>query len=162
MYLGEKKIQESMPLRLADTDRYRVPDGHLRLTERFFCLEGEGLLMGTPCFLIRFSGCNLRCTWCDSKHSSWHDHVFTVSSVEEVFADLVKVPGWVSYTGGEPLWRQENELRAFARLIGLVQVMRRPQEPRPPFPYTEEQVEIVTPSGHALAGTLTLPPGPGR
>jgi len=133
MYLGEKKIQESMPLRLADTDRYRVPDGHLRLTERFFCLEGEGLLMGTPCFLIRFSGCNLRCTWCDSKHSSWHDHVFTVSSVEEVFADLVKVPGWVSYTGGEPLWRQENELRAFARLIGLVQVMRRPQEPRSAF-----------------------------
>ncbi len=41
------------------------------------------------------------------------------------------------------------------------QTIRRPQEPKPPFPYTEEQVEIVTPAGHALAGTLTMPPGRG-
>lgn len=33
----------------------------------------------------------------------------------------------------------------------------RPQDPKPPFPYTEEEVVVPTPEGHTLAGTLTLP-----
>jgi hypothetical protein len=41
-YLGERKIQESMALRLAETERFEIPDGHLRLTESFFSIEGEG------------------------------------------------------------------------------------------------------------------------
>jgi hypothetical protein len=40
-------------------------------------------------------------------------------------------------------------------------IIRRPQEPVPPFPYSEEEVQIVSHAGHALAGTLTMPAGTG-
>ena len=39
--------------------------------------------------------------------------------------------------------------------------LNRPQEPTPPFPYEEREVEIVHPDGHTLAGTITVPAGEG-
>jgi 7-carboxy-7-deazaguanine synthase len=96
-----------------------VPDGHLRLTERFLSIEGEGLWMGSPVYLVRFSGCNLRCTHCDTKHSSWYDTDFAHVPWQTVRDDVLALPKntWVSFTGGEPLYRHENELRAFAALV---------------------------------------------
>jgi fermentation-respiration switch protein FrsA (DUF1100 family) len=50
----------------------------------------------------------------------------------------------------------------FPRDAGYVgSTMRRPQHPSPPYPYEAREVEIEHPDGHTLAGTLTIPPGPG-
>ena len=128
MLIGEQKMRDSQDSRLQSIERFKIPDDHLRLTERFFSIEGEGVLIGAPCYLIRFAGCNLRCGWCDSKFASWWDHDAKTEHWQDVFRDVVKYPGWVSYTGGEPLWRHKNELTALAQLILTVEKMGRSQK----------------------------------
>lgn len=50
----------------------QVPQGEpgkLRLTEIFYSIQGEGLLIGQPTIFVRLTGCNLRCAWCDTRYS---------------------------------------------------------------------------------------------
>ena len=43
----------------------------MRISEIFYSIQGEGILTGVPSVFIRTSGCNLRCTWCDTPYASW-------------------------------------------------------------------------------------------
>jgi 7-carboxy-7-deazaguanine synthase len=43
----------------------------LKISELFYSIQGEGKLMGMPSVFVRVSGCNLRCTWCDTPYTSW-------------------------------------------------------------------------------------------
>lgn len=43
----------------------------LPIAETFTSIQGEGKLTGVPSFFVRVSGCNLRCTWCDTPYASW-------------------------------------------------------------------------------------------
>jgi len=78
-------------------------DGDLPINELFCSLQGEGQLAGVPSVFVRTSGCNLRCWFCDSYHTSWEptgdwygvDDL--VTAVEAYDADHVVL------TGGEPL-----------------------------------------------------------
>ncbi len=77
----------------------------MRITEIFFSIQGESSHAGRPCVFVRLTGCNLRCTWCDSEYT------FTGGermSLDEVLA-RVKSYGCklVEITGGEPLAQQE-------------------------------------------------------
>jgi 7-carboxy-7-deazaguanine synthase len=77
----------------------------MRITEIFFSIQGESSHAGRPCVFVRLTGCNLRCTWCDSEYT------FTGGkrmSLEEVLA-RVKDYGCnlVEITGGEPLAQKE-------------------------------------------------------
>ncbi len=72
-----------------------------RLIEIYTSVQGESTWVGLPCVFVRFAGCNLRCTWCDS--------VFTFTGgtrrpIDDVVADVVAtgIP-LVEVTGGEPL-----------------------------------------------------------
>ena len=87
------------------------------ITEIFKSIQGEGTRAGLPCIFVRLTGCNLRCTWCDTAYAF---HGGKKMSVEEVLrrvdelagrqadrnAAEVKVP-LVELTGGEPLLQEE-------------------------------------------------------
>ncbi len=75
----------------------------VKISERFDSIQGEGKLAGVPSAFIRSSGCNLRCTWCDTPYASWNPR-----GTEESIESIV---GWVQasgrrhvvFTGGEPV-----------------------------------------------------------
>jgi 7-carboxy-7-deazaguanine synthase len=73
----------------------------LTLTEIYRSIQGESTWAGLPCTFVRFTGCNLRCTWCDTAYA-FHDGEKTtvgevLAKVEECGVPLVEI------TGGEPL-----------------------------------------------------------
>lgn len=75
-----------------------------RVNEIFYTLQGEGAHSGIPAVFVRFSGCNLRCPWCDTDFSN-----YTEMSADEIVAealDLYDIPNerrkMLVLTGGEP------------------------------------------------------------
>jgi len=75
----------------------------VKIAEIFYSIQGEGTLVGVPSVFVRTSGCNLRCTWCDTPYTSWQPEgeEFTIEQI----ADRVKAFGssHVVITGGEPM-----------------------------------------------------------
>jgi 7-carboxy-7-deazaguanine synthase len=93
----------------------------MTITEIFRSIQGEGTRAGLPCIFVRLTGCNLRCTWCDTAYAF---HGGEKMSVEEVLArvdELSAAPerenhndrehaaklSLVELTGGEPLLQPE-------------------------------------------------------
>ncbi len=75
----------------------------MKISEIFYSVQGEGSLVGVPSVFVRTSGCNLRCTWCDTPYASWYPEGRSYS-VEEVVKEAVAYPGrHVVVTGGEPM-----------------------------------------------------------
>ncbi len=73
----------------------------LRLTEIYASVQGESTHAGKPCVFVRTTGCNLRCTWCDSVHTFTGG---TVWSLDDVMVEVAKHGiRTVEVTGGEPL-----------------------------------------------------------
>jgi 7-carboxy-7-deazaguanine synthase len=73
------------------------------ISEIFYSVQGEGSLVGVPSVFVRTSGCNLRCTWCDTPYASWQPEG-TEMSVAEILAVVVREPTrFVVVTGGEPM-----------------------------------------------------------
>jgi 7-carboxy-7-deazaguanine synthase len=76
----------------------------LKIAELFYSLQGEGSLVGVPSVFIRTSGCNLRCSWCDTPYTSWQPE----GSDQELDQILSAVQSFgparhVVVTGGEPM-----------------------------------------------------------
>lgn len=75
----------------------------MKVVEIFNSIEGEGKRAGLPCTFIRLYGCNLNCSYCDSRYAC-EDSFYTVMSIREIL-DAVENYGChrITVTGGEPL-----------------------------------------------------------
>jgi len=86
----------------------------LKVSEIFYSIQGESTTMGLPAVFVRLAGCNLNCTYCDTKYARSGGTEF---SIEEI---LVQVKSFncnrVTITGGEPLL-QEGSAALAQRLI---------------------------------------------
>jgi len=88
----------------------------MKVNEIFYSIQGEGTLIGIPMVFVRFTGCNLRCTWCDTKYA-WEEG--KEMSMEEIIGEIRKYKSnWVCLTGGEPLL-QKDIYKLIDRLINL-------------------------------------------
>lgn len=69
-----------------------------KINEIFYSIQGEGFHAGTPAVFVRFSGCNLHCSFCDTGHEEG-----TMMSEDEIVRETEKYPArLVILTGGEP------------------------------------------------------------
>jgi 7-carboxy-7-deazaguanine synthase len=91
------------------------------ITEIFKSIQGEGTRAGLPCIFVRLTGCNLRCTWCDTEYAF---HGGTKYSLDEVLEKVRSLAGegagqvsLVEITGGEPLLQPETPALA-EKLLG--------------------------------------------
>ena len=88
----------------------------LRVCEIFYSIQGEGPSVGKPAVFLRLSGCNLRCTWCDSKFT-WEQLPF--SKIADVVKEIKKYPvKHLIITGGEPTMQQEGIVELLKKLKG--------------------------------------------
>lgn len=90
--------------------------GKFKIVEKFVSINGEGKSAGELACFIRFAGCNLNCSYCDTKWANEKKAPYEIMSEEEIYA-YIKESGVcnVTLTGGEPLI-QEN----IGRLIRLL------------------------------------------
>ncbi len=82
----------------------------LPINELFYSLQGEGRLAGVPSVFVRTSGCNLRCWFCDSYHTSWeptHAWLDVDAIIEEI--EQYEAADHVVLTGGEPMIHDASE-----------------------------------------------------
>lgn len=69
-----------------------------RINEIFYSLQGEGFNTGKAAVFVRFSGCNLQCSFCDTEHRQG-----TVMGEREIIEEIMKYPAsLIVLTGGEP------------------------------------------------------------
>jgi 7-carboxy-7-deazaguanine synthase len=75
----------------------------MRVTEIFYSLQGEGLLIGVPSVFVRLSGCPLQCRWCDTKYA-WDYNTGAAYEPPELIEQVNRWPcRHVVITGGEPM-----------------------------------------------------------
>jgi len=77
----------------------------MKVNEIFYSIQGEGTYIGVPMVFVRFTGCNLRCTWCDTKYA-WEEG--REMEIDEIIDEIKKYQTkWVCVTGGEPLLQKD-------------------------------------------------------
>jgi 7-carboxy-7-deazaguanine synthase len=77
----------------------------MRVTEIFFSIQGESTLAGEPCVFVRFTGCDLRCGYCDTEYAFYGG---TSMSRAQILEEVAKYPArFVCLTGGEPTLQKE-------------------------------------------------------
>lgn len=113
----------------------------MRVTEIFLSIQGEGTRAGRPCVFVRFTGCDLRCVYCDTAYAF---HGGVEMTREAILAEVeARKAGFVLLTGGEPML--QPELPELARqLVALgreVAVETHGQLPTDTLP--EEAVRIL-------------------
>jgi 7-carboxy-7-deazaguanine synthase len=88
----------------------------MQLTEIYKSLQGESTHAGLPCIFVRLTGCNLRCSWCDSEYTFQGGRKMTSEEVLDEVRRLSPSGGLVEITGGEPML-QERELVPLMRQL---------------------------------------------
>jgi 7-carboxy-7-deazaguanine synthase len=99
-------------------------DIRLPMVEIFETVEGEGTRAGFPTVFVRLFGCNLRCTWCDTKYSYPPEEADSVMSIGEIVDEVSHYRSrHICLTGGEPLLYGEKSLALIHALLELEHLM---------------------------------------
>jgi len=80
----------------------------MQITEIYKSLQGESTYAGLPCVFVRLTGCNLRCSWCDSEYTFQGGHKMSNDEVREEISRLSPNLGLVEITGGEPMLQERD------------------------------------------------------
>ena len=87
-----------------------------RINEIFYSIQGEGRFTGVPTVFVRFSGCNIKCPFCDTDFKTYKE-----MSEEDIIAEVKRVGGnstHVVFTGGEPTLQLTESLCDKLHAIG--------------------------------------------
>ncbi|HVV16245.1 MAG TPA: radical SAM protein [Polyangia bacterium] len=88
----------------------------MKITEIYSSIQGETQYAGLPCTLVRTTGCDLRCGYCDTTYAFHGGHDM---SVEDIVTEVVRLgPTLVLLTGGEPMLQRDIGVLA-ERLLGV-------------------------------------------
>lgn len=103
-----------------EKDQKRFENGRLLpLVEEFYTIQGEGYHTGKAAYFIRIGGCDVGCSWCDTKFS-WDPDLHPLVEVDRIVGNAVKYPAAaVVVTGGEPLMVNMGPLTEKLREKGI-------------------------------------------
>jgi 7-carboxy-7-deazaguanine synthase len=77
----------------------------MKVNEIFYSIQGEGILVGVPSIFLRLTGCNLRCSFCDTKYAYVQGKEM---SIQAILDDIKKFDcTYICLTGGEPLLQKD-------------------------------------------------------
>lgn len=95
-----------------------------RINEIFYSLQGEGYHTGMPAVFVRFSGCNLRCPFCDTEFADYRemDAEEIAEEIERLVPQKRALP-LIVLTGGEPSLQADEALVARLHKTGMVVCM---------------------------------------
>src|ERR1700683_1233174 len=117
------------------------------ITEIFKSIQGEGTRAGLPCIFVRLTGCNLRCTWCDTAYAFYGGSRQTLDEILSRVSSLAQHNGrripLVEITGGEPLLQPETPTLAQRLLAAGYTVMIETSGERPIHALPREVIKIV-------------------
>lgn len=78
----------------------------LKVNEIFYSIQGESSYAGRPCVFVRLTGCNLRCTYCDTQYAYEEGQQLEISEIIDRVTSYECL--LVDVTGGEPLLQKET------------------------------------------------------
>jgi 7-carboxy-7-deazaguanine synthase len=89
----------------------------MQITEIYKSLQGESTYAGLPCVFVRLTGCNLRCSWCDSEYTFYGGRKTGLEQVVDEVRRLSPEGGIVEITGGEPMLQEREVVPLMQRLL---------------------------------------------
>jgi 7-carboxy-7-deazaguanine synthase len=105
------KEQKTVSPKTEDKKNQTVNDDEkkdLNITEIFYSIQGESTFAGLPCVFIRLQGCNLRCSWCDTKHALNVKKERKRMNIDQILEKVKKYECKnICVTGGEPLMQKK-------------------------------------------------------
>lgn len=91
------------------------------VNEIFHSIQGESSFAGRPCVFVRLTGCNLRCSYCDTRYAYDEGDAYEITAIMEIIrsykCNLVEI------TGGEPLIQEETPALANALIAAGFHVL---------------------------------------
>ncbi len=116
----------------------------MQISEIYKSLQGESTHAGLPCVFVRLTGCNLRCSWCDSEFSFYGGRKMTLQEVLSEVARLSPAGGLVEITGGEPMLQEREVIPLMEQLLEAdYQVLLETSGERPLARVPKEVIKIV-------------------
>jgi 7-carboxy-7-deazaguanine synthase len=116
----------------------------MQITEIYKSLQGESTHAGLACVFVRLTGCNLRCSWCDSEFSFYGGKKMSLPEVLSEVARLSPNGGLVEITGGEPMLQEREVIPLMQQLLDAdYQVLIETSGERPLARVPKEVIKIV-------------------
>jgi 7-carboxy-7-deazaguanine synthase len=89
----------------------------MQITEIYKSIQGESTYAGLVCVFVRLTGCNLRCSWCDSEYTFSGGRKMAMDEVWDEVNRLSPGGGLVEITGGEPMLQEREVVPLMQHLL---------------------------------------------